>query len=166
MGSGFNSPSANVRTVFDRNPFTGHAYVFRGRRGNLIKLQWWTGIGMYLLMKRLARGSFVSSGCCQHKLGDVVRAVGRYRLTAAGAHSSADLGVASPTGVLIAGITTASSYSDDNEALMPLLLKRDARIGHLEDTIESHKAATATDKQRSKISMLFAQPCRTQFGRR
>ena len=34
-------------------------FVFRGRRGDLIKLLWWTGDGLCLLAKRLERGRFI-----------------------------------------------------------------------------------------------------------
>jgi len=40
-------------------------------------------------------------------------------------------------------MTTANVYPDDIEALKALLLERDARIGHLENVAESHKAANA-----------------------
>jgi transposase len=41
------------------DPFSGHVFVFRGRRGDLIKLLWWTGDGLCLLAKRLERGRFI-----------------------------------------------------------------------------------------------------------
>lgn len=40
-------------------------------------------------------------------------------------------------------MTTADAYPDDIEALKALLLERDARIGHLQDVVESHKAVNA-----------------------
>ncbi|MGK5029888.1 IS66 family insertion sequence element accessory protein TnpB [Janthinobacterium sp. DSP2-3-3] len=39
--------------------FNGHVSVFRGRRGDIIKLLWWTGAGLCLLNQRLARGRFI-----------------------------------------------------------------------------------------------------------
>jgi hypothetical protein len=42
-----------------QSPFSGHVFVFRGRRGDLIKLLWWSGDGMNLYLKRLERGRFV-----------------------------------------------------------------------------------------------------------
>jgi len=38
---GFTGLSATVQTVLEENPFSGHVFVFRGRRGDLIKLLWW-----------------------------------------------------------------------------------------------------------------------------
>lgn len=39
--------------------FSGHIFVFRGRRGDKIKLLWWSGDGMCLFAKRLERGRFI-----------------------------------------------------------------------------------------------------------
>ena len=55
---GFTGLSAAVQTVLEQNPFSGHVFVFRGRRGDLIKL-WWDGDGLCLFAKRLERGRFV-----------------------------------------------------------------------------------------------------------
>jgi IS66 Orf2 like protein len=38
---------------------TGHLFVFRGRRGDRIKVLWWDGDGLCLFAKRLERGRFV-----------------------------------------------------------------------------------------------------------
>lgn len=59
MRSGFNGLAAKVQTALEEDPFSGHVFVFRGRRGDLIKLLWWTGDGLCLLAKRLERGRFV-----------------------------------------------------------------------------------------------------------
>ncbi|KAF7962420.1 isocitrate lyase [Cupriavidus sp. UYMU48A] len=42
-----------------RDPFSGHIFLFRGRRGDLIKILWWSGDGMTLYAKGLERGRFV-----------------------------------------------------------------------------------------------------------
>jgi transposase len=56
---GFTGLSGVVQTVLDQDPFSGHVFVFRGRRGDLIKVLWWDGDGLCLLSKRLERGRFV-----------------------------------------------------------------------------------------------------------
>ena len=56
---GFTGLSATVQTVLQENPFSGDVFVFRGRRGDLIKLLWWDGDGLCLFAKRLERGRFV-----------------------------------------------------------------------------------------------------------
>ncbi|HXS03857.1 MAG TPA: IS66 family insertion sequence element accessory protein TnpB [Rhodanobacter sp.] len=59
MRRGFTGLSAMVQTALDQDPFSGHVFVFRGRRGNLVKLLWWDGDGLCLFAKRLERGRFV-----------------------------------------------------------------------------------------------------------
>src|SRR4051794_8130408 len=43
---GFTGLSAVAQTVLEQDPFSGHVFVFRGRRGDLIKLLWWDGDGV------------------------------------------------------------------------------------------------------------------------
>lgn len=59
MRRGFTGLSALVQTALEEDPFAGHVFVFRGRRGNLVKLLWWDGDGLCLFAKRLERGRFV-----------------------------------------------------------------------------------------------------------
>ena len=56
---GFTGLSALVQTALQQDPFAGHVFVFRGRRGDLIKLLWFDGDGLCLFAKRLERGRFV-----------------------------------------------------------------------------------------------------------
>ena len=56
---GFTGLSAVAQTVLEQEPYSGHVFVFRGRRGDLIKLLWWDGDGLCLFAKRLERGRFV-----------------------------------------------------------------------------------------------------------
>ena len=59
MRSGFDGLAAKVQLALTADPFSGHIFVFRGKRGHLIKLLWWDGQGLCLLAKRLERGRFV-----------------------------------------------------------------------------------------------------------
>jgi transposase len=59
MRKGLNGLAAIVQTTLQENPFSGHVFVFRGKRGDLVKLLWWSGEGLNLLAKRLERGRFV-----------------------------------------------------------------------------------------------------------
>ena len=59
MRRGFDGLAAIVQEKLDADPFSGHLFVFRGRRGDLIKLLWWDGDGLCLLAKRLERGRFI-----------------------------------------------------------------------------------------------------------
>jgi len=56
---GFDSLAAQAQTVLGQDPFSGHVFCFRGRRGDLVKLLWWDGDGLCLFAKRLKRGRFV-----------------------------------------------------------------------------------------------------------
>jgi transposase len=59
MRRGFTGLSAVAQTVLEQNPYSGHVFVFRGRRGDLLKVLWWDGDGLCLFAKRLERGRFV-----------------------------------------------------------------------------------------------------------
>jgi transposase len=59
MRRGFTGLSAVVQTTLQQDPLSGHVFVFRGRRGDLLKLLWWDGDGLCLFAKRLERGRFV-----------------------------------------------------------------------------------------------------------
>lgn len=59
MRRGFDGLSAQVQTVLDQQPFSGHVFAFRGRRGDIVKLLWWDGDGLCLFSKRLERGRFI-----------------------------------------------------------------------------------------------------------
>ena len=41
MRKGFDSLAAQAQTVLGQDPFSGHVFCFRGRRGDLVKLLWW-----------------------------------------------------------------------------------------------------------------------------
>ncbi len=59
MRKGFDGLAALVQTTLAANPFGGHVFVFRGRRGDILKILWFDGQGLVLLAKRLERGRFV-----------------------------------------------------------------------------------------------------------
>jgi transposase len=59
MRKGMDGLAALVQTTLAADPFGGHLFVFRGRRGDLVKVLWWSGDGMCLFVKRLERGRFV-----------------------------------------------------------------------------------------------------------
>ena len=59
MRKGFAGLSALAEKVLQQDPYSGHLFVFRGRRGDLIKIIWFDGQGSCLFSKRLERGRFV-----------------------------------------------------------------------------------------------------------
>jgi len=46
MRRGFTGLSAQVQMALEQEPLSGHVFVFRGRRGDLIKLLWFDGDGL------------------------------------------------------------------------------------------------------------------------
>ena len=59
MRRGFSSLGGLVQSTLDKSPLSGQVFIFRGRRGDLVKLIWHDGDGMCLFHKRLDRGRFV-----------------------------------------------------------------------------------------------------------
>lgn len=59
MRRGMDSLASLVQTTLEENPFSGHLFAFRGRRGHVVKILWWNGDGLCLFVKRLERGRFV-----------------------------------------------------------------------------------------------------------
>jgi transposase len=59
MRRGFDGLSSQVQLQLSHNPFSGELFVFRGRRGDLIKILGWDGQGLCLFSKRLEKGRFI-----------------------------------------------------------------------------------------------------------
>jgi transposase len=59
LRKGFDGLAALVQIQLAEDPFSGQLYVFRGCRGDRVKILWWSGDGLCLFAKRLERGRFV-----------------------------------------------------------------------------------------------------------
>lgn len=59
MRKGFPGLSILIQDILKEDPFSGSVFVFRGRRGDTIKLLCWDGQGLCLYTKRLEKGTFV-----------------------------------------------------------------------------------------------------------
>ena len=59
MRKGFGSLALLVQETLKRDPHAGDLYVFRGRRGDLVKIVWHDGQGACLFTRRLERGRFI-----------------------------------------------------------------------------------------------------------
>jgi transposase len=59
MRKGFDGLAAVVQLQLSEDPFSGQLFVFRGRRGDRVKILWWDGDGLCLYAKRLEGGRFV-----------------------------------------------------------------------------------------------------------
>jgi transposase len=59
MRRGFDGLALLVQEQLKRDAHSGQLFVFRGRRGGLIKILWHDGQGLCLFAKRLERGRFI-----------------------------------------------------------------------------------------------------------
>ncbi len=59
MRRGMGGLALQVQQALHRDPHAGDLYVFRGRRGDLVKILWYDDTGMSLYAKRLEAGRFV-----------------------------------------------------------------------------------------------------------
>ena len=69
MRRGFATLAAQAEATMKEDPYAGHLFVFRGRRGDLIKVIWWDGQGACLFSKRLEKGRFVWPSATEGKIG-------------------------------------------------------------------------------------------------
>jgi transposase len=68
MRKGFVGLAALSEQILKADPYSGHLFVFRGRRGDLVKVIWFDGQGACLFSKRLERGRFVWPSVADGKL--------------------------------------------------------------------------------------------------
>jgi len=59
MRFGFDGLSAKVANVLQGDPFSGHLFLFRSKRGDYLKILYWDTSGFCLFAKRLEKGRFV-----------------------------------------------------------------------------------------------------------
>jgi transposase len=59
LRAGFDGLSAKVQQIIGADPFSGHVFIFRSKRGHYLKGLYWDGSGLCLFAKRLERGKFV-----------------------------------------------------------------------------------------------------------
>ena len=71
LRKGFDGLAAIVKATLAEDPYSGHLFVFRGRKGDRVKALWYDGDGLCLFAKRLERGTFVwpkaTSGLCRSR---------------------------------------------------------------------------------------------------
>ena len=58
MRKGFDGLSLLVQEVLRADPFSGHLFIFRGRRATMVKILFHDGNGLCLFAKRLEQGAF------------------------------------------------------------------------------------------------------------
>ena len=156
--SGFNGLAARVQTALDEDPFSGHMFVFRGRRGDKIKVLWWSGDGLCLLAKRLERGRVVWP---QAPSGTAVDAARRHRQAAAGAHMATIIGLVN-VGALASTrpMLNLANLPNDIDALKALLLAQQQVVAGLTEQLNTR------DVEIEHLKLQIAKLRRMQFGRK
>jgi transposase len=76
MRKGVDALSNLVRNALRQEPMSGHLFVFRGKRGHMLRVLFWDRTGWVLYSKRLERGRF-------HLPTDVPEGVQRLEIEAA-----------------------------------------------------------------------------------
>jgi transposase len=59
LRNGFDGLATKAQQVIGQDPFSGHLFLFRGKRADYLKALYWDGSGMCLFAKRLEQGKFV-----------------------------------------------------------------------------------------------------------
>ena len=59
LRNGFDGLAAKVQQMIGADPFSGHLFIFRGKRGDYLRVLYWDGTGLCLFAKRLEKGRFV-----------------------------------------------------------------------------------------------------------
>ena len=91
MRRGFNTLAAQAEKTLALDPYSGHLFVFRGRRGDLLKIIWWDSQGRVPVQQTPGEGP-VRVACRQGRQDQrqrrtTVDAAGRDRL----AHAKEDV---------------------------------------------------------------------------
>lgn len=58
MRNGFKGLIGLTKSILQQDPYTGHLFLFRSKRGDFIKILWWDLDGFAIFSKRLEAGSF------------------------------------------------------------------------------------------------------------
>jgi transposase len=68
LRKGLDGLAVLVEQVLEKDPFSGHMFVFRGKRADMIKVLFWDGNGLCLFTKRLEEGRFAWPVASEHGL--------------------------------------------------------------------------------------------------
>jgi hypothetical protein len=174
-----------VQQVLELNPHGGDLFVFRGKRGDLLKVLWNDGIGMSLYAKRLERGRFIwpapvggvvpissaqlaylleaSTGACHNTHGDRRRRDSCDRLNRRASSSPQSAAFV----VLLQAMTSVDALPDDAESLKRLLLAREAELAAVAAEAATLRAKAADDQALiAHLKLQIEKLRRERFGQR
>jgi len=59
MRKGLDGLASLVQEHLKKDPFSGHLFVFRGKKAHMLKILFWDGNGLCMFVKRIDQGHFV-----------------------------------------------------------------------------------------------------------
>ena len=77
LRNGFDGLAAKAKQMIGADPFSGHLFLFRGKRGDYLKALYWDGTGLCLFAKRLEKGRFDMAADRRRRVSPRRRAIGR-----------------------------------------------------------------------------------------
>jgi transposase len=185
---GFLGLSAMVQTALEENPFSGQVFVFRGKRGDLIKLLWFDGDGLCLFAKRLERGRFMwpqattgSVALTRAQLSMLLEGIDWRRPqrtappqmavedTFAQLFVQVSLLIARLGGILsrLLAATLPDLHALDREALHALLIaEHTERLATQDALVATQQRLSSRENEIEHLKLLLAKLRRMQFGRR
>lgn len=58
MRASYDTLFSKAKTIFEKDPFSGHLFVFMNRRRSSCKCLYYDGTGLVIIAKRLEKGQF------------------------------------------------------------------------------------------------------------
>lgn len=169
MRSGMNGLVAKVQLTLLEDPLAGHAFVFRGRRGNVVKVLWATSDGGLLLIKQLERGGFVWP---QTSSGKVHLTQVQLPMLLEGVNWKQPERIWPPLSLLytfqnMRKLRACLSFPDDIETLKALLLERDGELQYrCQKVLTLELALSVRTLEIEQLILQITQLKRMVFGRK
>jgi transposase len=89
MRKSFEGLGSIARQILKQDPLSGHLFLFTNRSRNRLKVLFWDGSGLWVMAKRLEKGTFswpiaeAKEGCCTLQSEELAALIGGLDLTVA-----------------------------------------------------------------------------------